>query len=142
LTCLGAVVEAGSECQDVAMAHDAGNRMVKKTYTDGTPAVTFTYDACPNGIGRLCKVSAAVSPTETYENAYEFDVAGRVVKSTQKTNGDYVFTYGYNVAGGLQSTVMPGGRTLTQCYDRAGRAKSVTGSKAGEASVAYASQAS
>ena len=36
---------------------DALNRVKKKTYSDGTPAVDYTYDTCPNGKGRVCGVT-------------------------------------------------------------------------------------
>jgi RHS repeat-associated protein len=52
------------------------------------------------------------------------------------------FSYTYNAAGRLEMTTLPSGRTITQCYDRAGRAKSVTSAKPGGQAQTYMSQAS
>ncbi|MBA3974681.1 MAG: hypothetical protein C0504_10760 [Candidatus Solibacter sp.] len=114
------------------------NRPVKKTYSDGTPAVTYTYDDAPtNGKGRLRSVSVLGGTSVSYS----YDVMGRVTASSQTTDGiTYPFSYTYNLAGGVESTTLPSGRSLKQCYDVAGRATSVTGTKSGEAAHDYISQ--
>jgi RHS repeat-associated protein len=74
--------------------------------------------------------------------AYTYDVAGRIVTSTQVTGGtSYPFAYAYNQAGLLERTTLPSGRSVTQCYDKAGRVKSVEGAKPGGQPHAYLSQA-
>jgi YD repeat-containing protein len=74
--------------------------------------------------------------------SYTYDVAGRIVTSTQVTGGtSYPFAYAYNQAGLLERTTLPSGRSVTQCYDKAGRVKSVEGAKPGGQPHAYLSQA-
>jgi RHS repeat-associated protein len=80
--------------------------------------VSYAYDSCTNGHGRLCQVSSSVSST-----SYEFDPAGRVISSTQTTGDDaYTFGYAYNVDDSLSSMTYPSGtRTVSYSYDKAGR---------------------
>jgi RHS repeat-associated protein len=142
-TCMG--YQPGTGCTASAMAHDGLNRVVKKTYGDATPEVSYTYDTCANGLGRLCVVSAkaqgAASPFASV--SYGYDVAGRIISSTQTTDSvAYPFSYTYDLTGKVEAMTLPSGRTVTSCYDRAGRMKSVTGVKAGESARSYVSQAS
>src|SRR4051812_5867219 len=96
-------------------------------------------DSCTNGLGRLCGVSVNGGTSQSYG----YDAAGRVVSSTQTTDGiPYSLGYTYDLAGELESTTLPTQRTVTQCYDRAGRVKSLTGTKSGELTRTYFSQAS
>jgi hypothetical protein len=73
---------------------DELNRLKKKTYSDGTPEVSYTYDetAAPYGKGRLTKAANAYSTT-AYSN---YDPLGRLLQSTQTTGGQtYGFGYSY-----------------------------------------------
>jgi hypothetical protein len=103
VTCLGWL--SGTNC---ASGYDALNRLVHKSYSDSTPAVTYSYDPnVANGIGRLGLVQNAYSTT----NYTAFDAMGRVAASNQATAGQtYSFSYGYNLAGSLTSeTIRLGG---------------------------------
>ena len=72
--------------------------------------------------GRLSSVTAGAT-TVSY-NTYDAD--GRVTKHTQRTdNKDYVFFYGYNLAGANISMTYPAGRVVTTSYDAAGRPERV-----------------
>lgn len=121
--------------------YDELNRAKTRSYSDGTPAVTSTYDGA--GIayskGKLTSVSNSVSETK-YTG---FDAMGRVTASQQATVGaaqPYPMSYGYNLAGALTSETYPSGRTVTTGYDNAGRISSVNGQKTGENNKTYASQ--
>lgn len=50
-----------------SFAYDLLNRVTSRTYSDGTPGVTYTYDATgvANSKGRLTSVSSSVSVTIT-----------------------------------------------------------------------------
>ncbi|MGH9584178.1 MAG: hypothetical protein ACRD4O_14715, partial [Bryobacteraceae bacterium] len=76
--------------------YDAINRVASKTYSDGTPAVTYSYDAGLNGVGHPTSVSNGNSTT----NFIAFDAMGNVTASNQVTGGQtYGFTYTYDLAG-------------------------------------------
>ena len=118
--------------------YDELNRVISRSYTDGTPLVTLVYDApaVTNSKGRLTSVISTVS-SYGYD---EYDALGRVKRSSQVTDGrQYLFGYAYNLAGGMTSQTYPSGRIITTGYDMAGRISSATGQKAGEAGKAYAS---
>jgi RHS repeat-associated protein len=105
--------------------YDALNRPSQRTYSDGTPAVTFSYDldSSPGTfpIGRLTKVSNGVS-----ETAYHHDPLGRVSMSTHKTDGTtYSFAYGYDLQDNLVKERYPSGRLVTTILDDQERVTSV-----------------
>ena len=77
--------------------YDELNRVISRSYTDGTPLVTLVYDApaVTNSKGRLTSVSSTVS-SYGYD---EYDALGRVKRSSQVTDGrQYLFGYAYNLA--------------------------------------------
>jgi RHS repeat-associated protein len=116
--------------------HDGLNRVVSRTYSDDTPAVTYVYDTLANGKGRLTSVSSAVSVT-SYTG---YDAMGRATGITQVTDGhSYSMpAYRYDLAGNLSSQQYPSGRVVSTSYDNAGRFNTVTGQKAGEPNKSYA----
>jgi RHS repeat-associated protein len=119
--------------------YDALNRVTSRSYSDGTPAVTYTYDMLTNGKGRLSSVSSSVS-TNNYTG---YDSLGRLTGSSQVTDGQtYAMSYGYNLAGALTSETYPSGRVVTTAYDNVGRLSQVSGQKTGEANKTYTSQLS
>jgi YD repeat-containing protein len=108
------------------LSYDELNRVTKKSYSDGTPPVSYAYDSgsIPYGIGQLASVSNANSTT----SYLGYDELGRVIGSSQTTNGQtYVFGYTYNRAGALTSETYPSGRTVTTGYDGANRPATVAG---------------
>ncbi len=93
----------------------------------------------------MCGVSAKAqgSASPFASVSYGYDAAGRIISSTQTTDSvAYPFSYTYDLSGKVEAVTLPSGRTLTSCYDRAGRVRSVTGVKSGESARAYVSQAS
>lgn len=65
--------------------YDALNRAVTRSYSDGTPTVTYSYDSgtISNGEGRLASVSSSVS-TYSYSG---YDAVGKVLGGSQTING-------------------------------------------------------
>ncbi|MBI3668366.1 MAG: RHS repeat-associated core domain-containing protein, partial [Acidobacteria bacterium] len=116
---------------------DALHRVTKRTYTDGTPAATFTYDqgalwgvTLQNPIGRLVLATSANGTTGTLSS---YDAMGRVRDQWQCTpancgSGTFTAHYDYNLAGGITSQSNPMGFTLTQSYDSAARLAEVSSS--------------
>jgi RHS repeat-associated protein len=116
--------------------YDALNRVTSRTYNDGTPDVTYTYDAAgvANSKGRLTQVSSSVS---TY-NYTGYDALGHVTGSEQvMPNGGGTPTtyampdYRYDLAGHLLSEQYPSGRVVKTDYDVAGRAARVKNQASG-----------
>ncbi|MBV8867310.1 MAG: RHS repeat protein, partial [Acidobacteriaceae bacterium] len=120
-------------------SYDALNRLTQKTYSDGTPTASYTYDtggANARAIGQLTQVLNANSVT----NYTNFDARGEVVSSNQTTGGQvYTLGYAYNLAGALTAEMYPSGRTVTTGYDTANRPAAVQGTLNGPAK-SYASQ--
>ena len=107
-------------------SYDALNRITGTSYSDGTPAVSYSYDTCAVGRGRLCSVSNSVSTA-----SLNYDSLGRVINSTQSTSGvPYLFRYQYNPAGGLTSVEYPSATKVSYSYNQANR---IIGARKGEA---------
>jgi RHS repeat-associated protein len=91
-------------------AYDALNRVTQIGYPDET--VTYTYDACANGIGRLCAVSDRTGST-----TYAYDIRGRVTAKTQLTGAlSRAMGYAYNAAGQLAIVTTASGRQVSYGY--------------------------
>lgn len=117
--------------------YDALNRPTLTTYGGvATPAATYCYDGrvasgdgvcvpapVANAVGRLTQIHTSVSTT-SYTG---FDPMGRVTGSTQTTGASYSFQYRYDLSGALTQESYPGGRTVMNGYDGAGRLCSVSG---------------
>jgi YD repeat-containing protein len=129
-------------------AYDTLNRVKMKSYQsdpNGTPAVTYLYDAqalpiLPTGapsfsrgssIGRLVAAIYGSGNAGTYQG---YDQMGRVVQSIQVTETQatgspnpqaYGFTYGYNIASEMLTETYPSGRIIQTEYDTAGRVAGV-----------------
>ena len=126
-TCYG-LWSSGSCNNSGVNGYDGLNRVVQKTYSDGTtPAVTYSYDGSgvSNGKGRLASVVSGVTTTK-YVN---YDQMGRVWASSQSITGDspWPFSYTYNLAGALVTETYPSGFVATNSYDAAGRVTGVAG---------------
>jgi RHS repeat-associated protein len=111
--------------------YDALNRLTGKSYSDGTAAVTYGYDASnvSNSKGQLTSIVNGNSAT--YRTS--FDAVGNVLMSSQTTAGQvYGFGYTYNLAGGLVKETYPSGRVVTTAYDGANRVSGVSGTLNGQ----------
>ena len=96
--------------------YDALNRVATISYpavgTDLAETVTYTYDTCTNGKGRLCSIADKTGTT-----SYTYDAKGRVTAKSQ-TNSSVTQTvgYGYNAFGQLSTVTYPSGRVITYTY--------------------------
>jgi YD repeat-containing protein len=91
-------------------SYDALNRLTRIEYGDET--VVNEYDGCPNGVGRLCRISDKTGTT-----TYGYDVWGRVISKAQAVAGlTQTISYGYNSAGQLATVTLPSGRKVTYGY--------------------------
>ena len=113
-----------------SFVYDSLNRLTSRTYSDSTPAVTYTYDtaAVANSKGRLTSVSSSISAT----NYTAYDVLGKVTTANQVTDGQtYSTSYLYNRAGVQTSLTYPSGRVILTEYDAGGRIAGVRDQQSG-----------
>ena len=97
-------------------SYDALNRVSTISYPAylGDPAetVTYSYDICTNGKGRVCSIA-----DKTGNTAFAYDPKGRVVSKSQVVGGvAQAISYGYNSAGQLSSITYPSGAIVTYSY--------------------------
>ena len=113
-----------------SFVYDLLNRVTTRSYSDGTPTVTYTYDSASvsNSKGRLTSTSSSVSVS----NVTAYDVLGRVTAGNQVTDGQtYSMSYGYNLAGAQTSFTYPSGRVISMESDTAGRLAGVRDQQSG-----------
>ena len=109
---------------DHLSGYDTQNRPGSKSYNNGTPSVTYGYDA--DFKGALSSVSVSQGSLN-YQTSYTHDALGRTSGSTQKTGTDapYVFAYQYSLSDRLSQIQYPSGRTVNYLPDSAGRVQTV-----------------
>jgi RHS repeat-associated protein len=120
-------------------SYDYLNRPTSRSYSDGTPTVTYAYDSSgvPYGKGRLTSVSATASSANVSTTAYtKYDATGKVLESTQLTDGlsnctgssaTCTMSYKYNLAGALTEETYPSGRVVHHNYAADGKLAAVSG---------------
>jgi len=123
------------------LQYDALHRLTAKNYSDGTPAVTLSYDqsstrgiTLTNTIGRIS--SASTAGTNPTGSVFSYDPLGRVVNNSQCTPANCSTTpfpvqYAYDLAGDTTSytngVVLSGSNvTFTQAFDAVARVTQLT----------------
>ena len=90
--------------------YDALNRLVQVSYGDQT--VSHVWDACANGLGRLCQVIDGSGST-----SFAYDAHGRVLQQSQTLGSVTLVTgYSYNGAGQRVGLVTPSGQTIAYSF--------------------------
>ena len=110
------------------LTYDALHRVITKSYSDSTPAVTYTYyqesneSPVPN-IGQLKSVSSSVSAT-----TYGYNTLGQVISSSQTIDGygTKSFSYDWYLNGALKQQAYPSGKVVNYSVDNAGRTDKVS----------------
>ena len=104
----------------VSYGYDSLNRVTSINYpattsaTGAAPAqtVSYLYDTCGNGKGRLCSFTDRTGTT-----AYSYDIQGRVLSKVQTVNGlAQTVAYRYNPAGQMDEMTMPSGKKVALSY--------------------------
>src|SRR5206468_625513 len=112
----------GTSCD--GSGYDALHRVTKKTYSNGDPAVTYTYDqsaclgqpTCYN-IGHRTSMNDAAG-----SESWSYDKMGRALTDQRTTNGITMPTsYTYIFDGSPATLTYPSGRVVTYSYDSAAR---------------------
>jgi RHS repeat-associated protein len=103
--------------------YDTLDRLTSTTYSDGTPAVKYSYDADSN---RISMTDGTGTTSYTYNARNEL---------TKKAHGATSFTYAYTSDGLLSARTYPDGLAVTSAYDADDRLTTVT---SGGAKTTYA----
>ncbi len=131
------LLEEGIDARGVKMtlSYDGLNRIQSITYSDSTPAVTYTYDQARTGFfnkGELTRIETAagdpVLRPDTPATATEFDYSNmKQVRLQRQIIGDqtYNLEYNHNLAGQLISEKYPSGKTISFGYDAGGRLSNI-----------------
>jgi len=119
------ITKADARTITITSSYDTLNRMTGRTYSNGDPSVSYTYDqttclagetACYN-VGRRTSVTDAAGS----EN-FSYDKMGREWAEQRTTNSITKSTsYTYNLDGSLATLTYPSGRTITQAYSGGAR---------------------
>jgi RHS repeat-associated protein len=111
-------------------SYDALNRLTLIDYPATEEDVTYIYDACPNGTGRLCTVQDQSGTTN-----YAYDAFGNVTQENHTELGiTYVTAYTYDAGDRLLSMTYPSGRLVSYTRDALGRIKEVNSTVDGQTS--------
>ena len=109
--------------QVFAYSYDALNRLLVLDAPGTADDITYSYDNCIQGVGRLCSItSGGTTITTSYDSfgnatghqqlSYDYDAASRIRAVTYPSGA--VVTYGYNVAGQVNRVdLTAGGSTAT-----------------------------
>ncbi|HVB34772.1 MAG TPA: hypothetical protein VNJ52_10430, partial [Patescibacteria group bacterium] len=116
-------------------SYDALNRFTQKSYSDGTPTATYSYDqasclgqpACYN-IGRRTGATNAAGA-----EAWAYDPMGRTIAESQCTSTNcgsstWTTTYQYNLLGETKEYTKPSGVQFSYGIDTAGHVTQLTSS--------------
>lgn len=109
-----ALTQADARGITLTTTYDDLNRPSTQTgFTGGSAEqITWVYDTCTNGIGRLCSVT-----DRTGSKVFTYDLWGRVASLTQVTNAhSFTGLYAYDHAGQLTALTYPSGQVLTQTW--------------------------
>ena len=123
--------------------YDALNRVTLRSYSDGTPSVSYFYDSQPTGspitiqnpVGRLTRVTTttsgvAVTNYHSYCNCSSVErEATVIIDGTTKT---YTTSYAYDYLGQLTSITYPNGKIVTTTRDSKGREIKVSSTVLGQ----------
>ncbi len=107
------------------LSYDGMNRPAGATYSDGTPSVTYAYDAGGAAAFALTRQTSITegsnSQTFTYDNLGRLKAVNNVIDGTT-----YSVQYAYNLASDLTSITYPTGRVVAQNVDPIGRLSSIS----------------
>jgi len=102
--------------------YDALNRPLTRNYTGVVQDVTFGYDSCTNGTGRVCSINDEFSIT-----SFEYDAFGNVVHKTETGGGNTYHTYyAWDGDDRLTQITYPTGQVVAYSHDAQGRIQGVT----------------
>jgi YD repeat-containing protein len=105
--------------QTINYGYDALNRKTSEDYTGQTGTeITYTYDTCRDGKGRLCTASSTASLVQ-----YDYDPLGLQLIATSTLSGTstaFATQYGYDRQGNQTLLTYPDGAQVQYNYNSAG----------------------
>ncbi len=112
------VTKTDARSISITYSYDVLNRLIGKTYSNGDPSVSYTYDQTQSGyynVGRRTSMTdAAGSETLNYDQMGRELTEQRITNSVTKNT-----TYTYNLDGSLATLTYPSGRVITYTYNAA-----------------------
>lgn len=115
--------------QVVNYVYDALNRVVTETPVGVSGGVTYIYDGCRKGVGRLCNVNNG-----TVAQTNEYNVLGQVTQETKVIGGQtFVSEYVYDRQGNILILKNPDNSEVKYDYNIAGQLESVQSKESGAA---------
>src|SRR3989344_78036 len=114
----------------VNYTYDNLNRVISEDYTGSTGIeVSYTYDNCTNGIGKLCQVSSS-----GVTDSYIYDGKGQVSSNIRTINSNsYQTDYIYNRQGSVITITNPDNSKVQYGYNSAGQLETVQRNESGDA---------
>jgi RHS repeat-associated protein len=89
-------------------SYDALNRLTFIDYPNDNQDVTYTYDSCLHGVGRLCQMN-----DESGTTTYAYDTSGNLTFQTVIIDGNtYNTVYAYDIDNQINQIRYPSGRTV------------------------------
>lgn len=125
------------KAQTVNYTYDALNRPLTEDYTGGTGTeVTYGYDTCAKGIGKLC----GATTTDVAIN-YAYDALGQIAREAKTIDSTtYTSLFDYDRLGNIASTTYPDGSQVLNTYNTAGLLEKVDRRAQGGAWTAIVSE--
>jgi RHS repeat-associated protein len=100
----------------VGYSYDALNRLTQATYPDSAENITYHYDSCTLGRGRLCRAQDAAGASD-----YTYDAFGNVATHRRtELSVAYTTSYGYDPGNRIITITYPNGRQVSHARDARG----------------------
>ncbi|MBI4087020.1 VCBS repeat-containing protein, partial [Candidatus Kaiserbacteria bacterium] len=109
--------------QIIDLTYDDLNRVLTENYTGAAGTeITYSYDSCTEGIGRLCTATSTDAVT-----AYAYNALGFPASETKTIGGTaYATSYTYDRKGNKTGITYPDGAETAYVYNAAGLPESVS----------------
>lgn len=104
----------------ITTSYDDLNR---PTIIDQDNDITYTYDTCTHGVGKLCQAFVSSGAT----TAYAYDTHGNIATEEKTISGTtYTTTYAYTWNDQLDSVTYPNGAAMAYAWNAGGRIETIT----------------